>query len=209
MAARTGGRVREEAGEILEEDREGGNRACSPALSQGPRSSHARATPRYQEDRAQGCRCRQSGPAALDWHCRLARRAGGARGESACDVGLGTRTRQGQREDPLRRDRQRPLQSDRPMAPHQGRHCRAPSLAQQPQDRSGRGSGASIVAGHAARHGGGSRRRASRHGRLWRGNRARPGTPQTRMAQDPCDENGQGCRGRARRVDSGGNPTTA
>src|SRR5687768_1055275 len=102
MAARTGGRVREEAREILEEDREGGNRACSCALSQGPRSSNAPATPCYQEDRAQSCRRRQSGPAALDWHCRLAWCAGSAGGESTGTVGLGTRTQQGQREDPLR-----------------------------------------------------------------------------------------------------------
>ncbi len=52
------------------------------ALPRGPGRRHARTAPCSQKDRTQDCRRRQSRPAALDRHCRLARGAGGARGQS-------------------------------------------------------------------------------------------------------------------------------
>ena len=120
--------------------------------------------------------------------------------EGAGAIGLGTRARQRrQGQDPLHRDRRRPLSGDRPMAPHQGRHRGAPSLAQQPQDRGGRGSGASVVAGHAARHGTGSRQRTSRHRQTAAGPSSATLTRRKRgWLQDRCNQDGKGRRGRPR-----------
>ena len=124
--------------------------------------------------------------------------AGGARGQSARAIRLGARARQGQGQDPLRRDRQRPLPGDRSLASHHRRHCRCaacrPTIARSRRMTIWHLCCRRTCCAPWAR----SRRCPSGHGRQRRGHRPRSCPPQTRMAQDRCNQDGKGRRGRPR-----------